>query len=231
MKRIERFLHDLFEETTARMTRLPAKVWYDIPYVCQFAHADDVEAILKGQLSVSRDPNWKLSGAVSLEEYADWSRAICGMACLSMILRLYGERLEKPLTLAKDAALSGVYIRDAAGKVGDMRYAAFTQWIARYGLDGVVCSRLSLRRIKAALAQQKIPIVSVGSSIYDPTLTYSGKKGGHLVVVTGYDDKAKTLTINNPSGFSRTATQKDCHLHEDVFLRYFAGRGILVAKM
>lgn len=214
----------------ARTARVPKTIILDVPYVSQFARAEDAERILRKKLLLSKDPHWALSGAVSRKEYDSWARSICGMACASMIMNFYGISAKRPVELAKEAMTTGVYTYDKAGKVSDMQYRPFVEWLRQYDLWGAIHSRLSVQGLKAALADGKLSVVSVSPTINQPIVTYSGKKGGHLVVVTGYDDVTGELLINNPSGFASSGTQKGYRISERVFSRYFAGRGIVVAK-
>jgi hypothetical protein len=73
-------------------------------------------------------------------------------------------------------------------------------------------------------------IASVNPNIRGYATSSETKIGGHLVLVTGYDQDKKTITINNPSGFVSLNTQKGHVLSEVEFIRYFANRGIILSE-
>src|SRR3990167_6800417 len=47
--------------------------------------------------------------------------------------------------------------------------------------------------------------------------------GGHLVLITGFDDHKKTLFFHNPSGFFGKS-QENCEISEKDFKKFFASR-------
>ncbi|MFZ1250289.1 MAG: hypothetical protein WAR37_02480 [Candidatus Microsaccharimonas sp.] len=53
------------------------------------------------------------------------------------------------------------------------------------------------------------------------------KKGGHLVLVLGYDLDKRLLYLYNPSGFE-TYTQEYASISFKDFKKFFGGRGIVI---
>ena len=106
-------------------------------------------------------------------------------------------------------------------------YAPFVTFIQKeFGLKGQVVSLLSSEDIVSALDRGNLVIVSVNPLIRNTDLKPPAK-GGHLVLVIGYDIKKSTLTYHNPSGDTRTS-QEAVQISFKDFKRFFAYRGIIV---
>ncbi|AKM83832.1 TPA: hypothetical protein DCZ46_00650 [Candidatus Campbellbacteria bacterium] len=196
-----------------------------IPYVSQFAHSEYAEKILKDGVEKTNDPNWKNTGAQSPEEYAEWVLIICGMACTSMALQHFKKQQIGIVTLAKDAKNHGVYKKEGQ-EISGMHYKEFVDWIENYGLSAKIYTRLGIRGLQKLLSNGDIVIVSVSPNIRGYKTADATQRGGHLVLVTGYDKKTNTITLHNPSGFASQNTQKDHCVLVSEFIKYYAGRGI-----
>lgn len=223
-------IQNLAFEMRARKASLKRKVDFDVPYVCQFAKPEHAELSLRKELRATDDPFWKETGASSPERYAEWAFTMCGMASAAMALsHLKGKKI-LPAELAEEAKQHGVYVDDTNGTISSMRYREFVPWIKKYGIDARVYSRLSLLGIRCALSEGRLVIVSVNPNIRGYETAPKGQKGGHLVLVTGYDLDAGTMVINNPSGFVSTNTQVKHQLSESEFGTFYAGRGIVLSS-
>jgi hypothetical protein len=154
---------------------------------------------------------------------------MCGMACLSMILQHFYSKTIRNVELANDALANGVY-DIANNEISGMKYQPFVKWIEKFNLLADVYSKLSIKGIQYALSHSKLVIVSVNPNIRGFNTSPQDQIGGHLVLVVGYDLRNSTITINNPSGFESTQTQKNHTMSIDNFNKYFAGRGIVVYK-
>ena len=216
-------------EIRSRFSRIPTTVKNSVPYVCQFARPEHAELSLKGELLPINDPDWRNTGASSPERYAQWAFTMCGMACTAMTLAYFKNRTYLPAVLAEDALKHNVY-HETVDEISSMRYAEYAQWIGVYALSARVCTRLSIRGIRFALANGGLVIASVNPNIRGYDTVPAHQKGGHLVVVTGYDVGKDAVSLNNPSGFVSTNTQAGHTVSTDEFMRYFAGRGIVVMK-
>jgi uncharacterized protein YvpB len=131
------------------------------------------------------------------------------------------------VVLAKDAKVHGVY-KKQGGELSDMRYKEFVNWIKGYGIQAKVYTRLSLRGLQKLLSDGNLVIVSVNPNIRGYETADVTKRGGHLVLVTGYDKKKNILALHNPSGFVSQKTHKNHIVSASEFNKYFAGRGIAV---
>jgi hypothetical protein len=111
-----------------------------------------------------------------------------------------------------------------------MKYREFAEWISSYVLKAQVYTKLNIKGIQYALSNGRMVIASVNPNIRGYDTATLNQKGGHLVVVTGYNLKENTITINNPSGFYSTKTQIGHTLSVPNFFKYYAGRGIVISN-
>jgi uncharacterized protein YvpB len=231
MKIIFRLLQEVknfIYEVQNRARKIPDEIKYNVPYVCQFATPLSAELSLKKILSPVDDLNWKDTGATSSQRYSQWAFTMCGMASVSMALQYFTNKNIKVVLLAEDALKNGVYIEEKKD-ISSMRYREFADWIQKYGLKADIYTKLSIKGILYALAQGKLVIVSVNPNIRGYNTAPVNQKGGHLVLVTGYDKNKNVILINNPSGFVSTHTQINHSMLFTEFAEYYAGRGIVLS--
>lgn len=229
-QQIKQISANIQQEIQAQFARVPNNIKLNVPYICQYTQPEEVENYKKRKLSVINDPNWKKNGANTPQEYEKWTHALCGMATTAMAVKYYQGKKVKLITLAKDAMSHGVYHYESPGIVSDMQYRKFTKWIEKYGLLAEVCLILSLKKIHHALANNRLPIVSVNPNICGYKTSSPRRKGGHLVLVVGYDLTHHVLFLHNPSGFYSLKTQKNYKISEKEFHTFYAKRGILVSS-
>lgn len=222
-------IKNLAYECVARFSHIPNKVNYDISYVCQFAKPEHAELSLKKELNPIDDPHWAETGASSPKRYAEWAFTMCGMASTAMALSHFHNKKIKPALLAEDALLHGVYT-ESEKELSAMKYKEFAKWIKKYDVHADIYTKLSIKGIRYALSKGRLVIISVNPNIRGYNTAPTDQKGGHLVLVTGYDLNNKTIRINNPSGFVSNNTQINHELPEKQFLSYYAGRGIVIQK-
>lgn len=210
-----------------RPTQIPRSVIYnDIPYFAQWESPELVGQIVAGTLTADKDPKWRTSGAKTKEEYLEWSWNMCGMACFRMILAHRNKQVVPIVKLGKLCLKHGGYSQPFAESNG-MNYTAFKLFAkSEFGLAARIVSPMVLRDIHIALARGDYVIVSVNPAIRNPS-SRPKSKGGHLVLVTGYDLDKKILYIHNPSGAS-TESQRHAIVRFSDFKRFFANRGIVV---
>ena len=200
-----------------------------IPYFSQFASADLAEKIVTGKMQAKDDPNWKESGAHTAQEYALWSRNMCGMACLKMILAYLGTSEVRLVQLAKACMQYGGYVITGE-KIDGLFYEPFCRYVKkRWALSAMIAPVLTMRRIRYEIGLGNFVIVSVHPGIRNQQKKKDEKNGGHLVLLTGFDLQKHTLYLHNPSGFTKLS-QEHFEISEVDFLRFFAGRGIVICK-
>jgi hypothetical protein len=193
-----------------------------IPYCAQWESRELVADIISHRRRAEDDPHWPRSGADSAAEYALWSWNACGMACLKMLLAARGEHV--PLVeLAKRCERYGGYVRHGSDIQG-LIYAPFLRFVAaEFGLAGRLLAPMQVADITQALGDGELVIASV-----HPSIRYAAEapgRGGHLVLVVGFDGAQGTLTFHNPSGHV-PSSQENTTLPIDVVERFFAYRGM-----
>lgn len=215
---------------TALLSNQRDSVQNSVAYVSQFAHPEYAEKILKDGVAKTSDPNWKATGAQSPNEYAEWVLTMCGMACTSMALQHLKNRKEGIVSLAKDAKIYGVY-KELEDGLSGMNYQEFADWIRGYGIKAKIYTRLGVHGLRKLLSDGDVVIVSVNPNIREYKTASDTQRGGHLVLITGYNKKDNTLTLHNPSGFVSQNTQENHTVPVARFLKYYAGRGISLSSL
>jgi hypothetical protein len=197
----------------------------DVPYFSQWESPELVEQILAHKISAKDDPNWKKSGAETKSEYEDWSWAACGMACTKMILAYTGK--EAPLVeLGKKCAEYGGYQFPLASSPG-LLYKPYLNFVKQeFGWDAHIVSHAPLNQVFYELSKGNFVIVSVTPMIRKPE-SMPKSKGGHLVLLLGYDLDKREIYFHNPSGASKEA-QANAVIGFGDFEKFFSGRGLSI---
>lgn len=183
--------------------------------------------VLKDNQPLSRDLQWEDSGARSIKEYERWALVTCGMACTAMALRFFGKGVWHTIPLARDAALARVYLKEGKG-ISGMQYRPYVTWIKQFDLQATIYTKLTFRSISYLLSKRKLLIASANPNIRGFDTAPKTQVGGHLILLTGYNKKEKTVTFHNPSGFENDETQSNHTLPYKEFMMYFAGQGISI---
>jgi hypothetical protein len=111
--------------------------------------------------------------------------------------------------------------------LGGLFYEPFLRFIENeFKLKGKIVKPLIVSDIVKAIADKNYVIASVNSSIRNPSLTPKSK-GGHLILVTGYDLNKKLLYIHNPSGLFNKS-QEHFPVSFNDFEKFFAYRGVVI---
>lgn len=198
---------------------------HHVPYFSQWESRELVEKIITKQIETKDDPRWRESGAASPQEYASWSWSCCGMACLKMILAHKKGKNVPLVTLGKQCLEYGGYKLPLEEHPG-LYYKPFVNFIkSEYGLDGKTVSALTLTEIKQAISDGGYAVVSVTPEIRFPSKNPT-KRGGHLVLVFGYDDDKRVIYLNNPSGFKDS--QEKVEIPYKQFGKFFDNKGIII---
>ncbi len=200
-----------------------------LPYYSQWVSRDLVKDIVSGHMEAKEDHLWELSGAENPEEYEYWSRNICGIACLKMILESLNIPSHELILMAKECQKYGGFVLKKT-EIDGLFYKPFLNYIKnKYMLRGLILSPLTIVNIIDETRKGNYVIVSVHWSIRIPDSEYVGNKGGHLVIISGFDITDNILYIHNPSGISKN-TQEYVEVSIPIFNKYFAGRGMVIFK-
>jgi hypothetical protein len=197
-----------------------------VPYFSQWESGELAARFADGSLALADDPRWAASGARTAAEYAYWANKVCGLACLKMILAGREQPVPPMMTLVEKALSWKAYIPQG-DRVAGLIYRPFADWVgAEYGIGVEVAPDLPLTALTAAAAAGTLVIASVHAWIRWPDREPPAR-GGHLVLVTGTGDGL--LRLHNPSGIP-PASQRDALVPAADFARFYAGRGMLVAR-
>ena len=96
----------------------------------------------------------------------------------------------------------------------------------KFHIESKVVGNLTLKKIVDELTGGKCVIASVSHKIRNPD-DPPQIKGGHLVLILGYDLEKGFFVFHNPSG-NTISNQKYAQISFDKFEKFFAGRGITV---
>jgi hypothetical protein len=151
------------------------------------------------------------------------------MACVKMLLA-YRLRTEVPLVeLCQRCVAYGGYIVNLHEVQGLIYQPCIHMLKKDFGLVGRVAAPLSLKGILRALAQQKFVIASVHPMIrHAPTPDTPPHRGGHLVLLVGFDKTRKLLYLHNPSGHS-PSSQEYAEVSFRDFQKFYAQRGMVIS--
>ena len=229
MRRLKNKTVLLAKEIHAGLRRRTYKLRFvhsNVPYFSQWESRELVEKIITKQIEAKDDPRWRESGAKNVQEYTSWSWSCCGMACLKMILAHKNNKVIPLVSLGKRCIKYGGYKLPLENHPG-LYYKPFVTFIkSEFGLNGKAVSALTLAEIKRTINSGGYAIVSVTPEIRFPHKQPT-KRGGHLVLVFGYDDTKKVVYLHNPSGFKDS--QERVEVSYGQFGKFFDNKGILIA--
>lgn len=198
----------------------------NVPYFAQWESRELVRDILDKKVLAQDDPRWRESGAQTADEYESWSWACCGMACTKMLLAHAKGVVVPLLELAKKCTKYGGYtmpLEDSKGLI----YRPYVRFLKQeFGLRARVLEHVSIEEIMSELGKGKYVIASVNAAIRRPEST-PPNKGGHLILLLGYDTKKRELYFHNPSGNTKKS-QEYAAVSFDHFGKFFSGRCIVI---
>lgn len=199
-----------------------------MPYFAQWESKDLVGKILRNWEKPVHDLKWKESGAKTKEEYDLWTRNMCGMACLKMILA-YKMKKQFPLvTLGKACMQFGGYkMTDKKRVIDGLFYEPFVRFVKEtFGISAKLVKRMPQEQVIYELSKGNMVIASVSPQIRHPK-EKNTKNGGHLVLMLGYDLGEKMFFLHNPSGDTKE-NQEYFKISFTDFTRFSASRGIVI---
>lgn len=217
-----------FSDLFCFFKRMPPVAKVEAPYFSQVMSAELVQDFIEGKRELNTDPKWQQSGATNTEEYEKWTWSNCGIACLKMILAAKDNSASslQLVVLAKEAAKYGAF-KVTESVISPLHYAEFCIFVRKkYGLEARPISALSICTLKAEVADGNFVIASVNSSIRNHHNSTPRRRGGHLVLVIGYDKQG--FYIHNPDGYQSNSSQESAFVPYNDFKRFFAYRGIVI---
>ncbi len=198
----------------------------NVPYFAQWESRSLIGDIAYRRIDAGADPLWQNSGAESLEEYSEWSRHACGMACLKMVLAYKLGQDHKLMELLRDCRSYGGYVVEN-DNIRGLYYAPFVCFIHHhFGLEGNIITKMSYDDIVKEILNGSLVMASVNKEIRKPEII-PDKRGGHLILVVGIDTDKNLIYFHNPSGHTAD-TQEYVGLPFSIFEKFFAHRGIVI---
>ena len=212
-------------ESTRRRQLKPRALHEHVPYFSQWESRELTEKIITKQTRAQDDPNWQQSGAKNPDEYASWSWNGCGMACLKMILADAQSKTIPLVELGKRCQSYGGYQTPVDDSPG-LFYKPFATFVQQeFGLRAKAVPAMTITEIKSALGGGGYVMASVTPEIRFPAKS-PAKRGGHLVLIIGYDDHNQVVYLHNPSGFA--GTQENVAVAYGLFTKFFDHKGIII---
>lgn len=198
----------------------------NVPYFCQWESPELAQQLLEKIITTDDDPRWKNSGAKTKQEYHDWSWSGCGMACTKMILAHCTGKNMPLVKLGITCAQYGGYVFPLEQSAG-LYYKPFVTFVEKeLHWKAKIIQGMTLTELMYELSKGSYVIASVSPHIRHPN-SKPKNKGGHLVLLLGYDQLKQIFYFHNPSGISKE-TQDCAAIHYSNFKKFFSGRGIVI---
>lgn len=159
--------------------------------------------------------NFKIEGFESLDQAQSWTKRICGLACLKMVIYHFTKKMI-PLKILLDAGISlNGYIKGVGWIHQKLANIAM-----QYGMSAY-CQSIdrNIAIIYSALKDKQLIIASVSCG-FNPT-----KRGGHLVLIIGND--ANGFIIHHPSA-NRHEQWSSYSISENAFIKSFSEQGNII---
>lgn len=203
-----------------------------IPYSAQFASPELIAAYCHEQFDGRHDPRWREFGTDDVEAYCFWCSRSCAIACVKMCIETLARPKHPPsmFELIQQGLAAGGYIfpheQGTFVNVGWI-YQPLVNIGQSYGLKGQVYKTLTLEKICSLLLTGALVMASVSDEIGERHDTPITHKGGHIVLVHGFEwanQGCQTLLLHNSSG-RFPELQEHAVISSDRFAAAFAGRG------
>jgi len=148
------------------------------------------------------------------------------MACLKMIFAYKFKRDFKLVELGKLCQKYEGYVKRGKNLDG-LYYKPFVEFLKEeFNMPSKVVSPMTTQEIIKEIEKNNFVMASVSFEIRNLTNKVSFR-GGHLVLIVGYDFNKQVLYIHNPSGINEK-TQAFAKVNFYNFNKLFAYRGIVI---
>jgi hypothetical protein len=151
------------------------------------------------------------------------------MACTKMLIAHTTGKVIPLVELGKKCTEYGGYTMPLRDSIG-LLYKPYTTFVDKgFGWKARVAQGMSQKELMYELSQGNYVIAGVSPKIRDPD-SKPKVKGGHLVLMVGYDRIKEKFYLHNPSGISK-ATQEYAAVSFDDFKKFFSERGIVIQSI
>ncbi|MFE9687149.1 C39 family peptidase [Streptomyces sp. NPDC006285] len=197
-----------------------------VPYYSQWESRTLVPEFITGRLGAADDPLWHKSGADTPREYAFWAPRMCGVACLRMALDFWEHPVPSSVPLVQELCKAGAYVRTGQSVKG-LIYQPFADYVgARWDLKAQAAPDLPVPRVRGAIADGCLVMLSVHKTVRTPEVD-PPSKGGHLVLAVGASEE--NVMLHNPSGLPGVS-QDYAPVSWGQLHRFYAGRGVIIGE-
>jgi len=197
-----------------------------VPYFSQWESPKLAKQLIEKKITTDDDPNWKASGARNKKEYHDWSWSACGMACTKMILAHRTGQVVPIVELGEKCTEYGGYTMPLENSIG-LLYKPYITFVDKeFKWKARVAQGMTFQELMNELSKGDYVIAGVSPQIRYPE-SRPRVKGGHLILMVGYDNAKQEFYLHNPSGISKE-TQEYAAVKFNDFKKFFSGRGIVI---
>ncbi len=160
--------------------------------------------------------NYQADGFATLAEAKHWTKRICGLACLKMVIAKITGQVVTLNTLLQQGLAADGYMKGVGWIHQSLADVAYHHYGIRADCQSIGAS---LDPIEEALGQNTLVIASVSCG-FKPE-----KKGGHLVVILAMDKEQ--LIIHHPSSH-KNEQWSHYRLGKSRFLQCFSENGNII---
>lgn len=208
---------------------------YKINYYSQWESRNLNRSIELHIIEAKEDPLWKNSGAANEDEYQQWSKNICAIACFKMVSDNFGLNSKelKCIALAKESMKYGAYRYKVGGKeIEGIFWKSFQNFILkRYNIKSYVIKCLTTLKIVRLLLDDQIVFLSVSPFIHrNDEGEKITKRGGHIILVHGFASKDGIIQgffIKDPGAWTENNSQ-ECFVSLKKLLSNYSGRAFVI---
>ncbi len=178
---------------------------------------------------------WQAMGYKNREEAQYWERSCCGILCIKMVMDAFLRQHDKPLTPTIKEIIDIGVNQGAYEDISGWSHHGLAALVKSFGFRGEAIP-MTTQDLKNYLNNNSLAIVSIkwgfdtaNKSLKEMILFWK-KYGGHLAVVTGFEEENGGITgfyVHHTSKIKEQNWQ-DRFIEIEKFKKGYTGRGILI---
>lgn len=208
---------------------------YKINYYSQWESRNLNKSIELHTIKAKEDPLWEKSGAINKDEYQQWSKNICAVACFKMVSDNFGfkSRELKSIIFAKESAKYGAYkYKGDEKEIEGIFWKPFQKFILeKYNIKSYTIKCLTTLKISRLLLDNQIVFLSVSPFIHrNANGAKLAKRGGHIILVHGFISEHGIIQgffIKDPGAWTENDSQ-ECFISTKKLLSNYSGRAFII---
>ncbi|MEI7604058.1 MAG: C39 family peptidase [bacterium] len=196
---------------------------YDVPYTSQTGIPENNDITSKEEwLEITS--GLEESGADTLSDFHEFADSLCGVSCIKMILEFFKKDNKKLFEVFYD--LRNSHLEDL--KTG-LNYENIHKYFDNFKLiTKIYRTGFTLDEICFNISKGKLCVVSIKP--LNSIVNSKEEKGGHLVLITGYDLNKQIFYLNDPGGSFEKNEYKDRVISFEEFRKVYSYRGFSVGE-